>query len=52
MLKYTVVFLIGVFVGQEYGTLIPNVKTKAIETFNEFKKTDLYKKINDDLKKK
>jgi hypothetical protein len=52
MIKYTVVFLLGVFVGQEYGVQIPNVKSKTVEYYNQLTNTEFYKKIRDDFNKK
>lgn len=52
MIKYTVVFLFGVFVGQEYGKQFPNVKNKSINIYNQFTKSDFYKKVRDDFNKK
>lgn len=45
-------FLLGVYVGQEYGKQIPNVKDKTIELYSEFQQTELYKSLNEKLKKK
>lgn len=39
MIRYIIIFLTGVFVGQEYGDVIPNVRLKTIEMYREFKKT-------------
>ena len=49
LIKYTVTFLLGVYAGQEYGLVIPNVKDKANEMYGNFKKTELYKKIEQDF---
>jgi hypothetical protein len=51
MIKYTIVFLAGVYIGQEYGYTIPNVKGGMIQAYDKFKNTELYKKIRDDLNK-
>ena len=51
MIRTLCIFLFGIYIGQEYGNLIPNVKSKTYEAYNNFKTTDLYKKINEDLKK-
>lgn len=50
MIRTLFVFIFGVYIGQEYGNLIPNVKIKTYEVFENFKTTELYKKINRDLK--
>lgn len=50
MIRTLVVFFAGVYIGQEYGNLIPSVKKKSGELFETFKQTDLYKKVVDDFK--
>ena len=49
MLRMTIAFIAGVYVGQEYGKLIPNVKAKTLEYITEFKKSDIYKKMTEDV---
>lgn len=49
-IKYTVTFLTGVYIGQEYGKTIPNVKLYTLELYNQFKNSEFYKKLNEDLK--
>lgn len=51
MFRTIAVFILGVYVGQEYGNLIPNVKMKGEEFYENLLETDFYKKIIDDLKK-
>lgn len=51
MIKYTIVLLTGIYIGQEYGNNIPNVKEYTIKTYNDFTKTEFYKKIKEDFKK-
>lgn len=51
LIKHTITFLFGIYVGQEYGKYIPNVKNKAMEYFKELKKTELYMKLENDFKK-
>ena len=51
MIKYTVVFFLGVYVGQEYKA-IPNVRMKAVEYYNQFTTTEFYKKIKEDFNTK
>lgn len=51
LIKHTITFLFGIYIGQEYGKYIPNVKNKTVEYFTEFKKTEFYKKIREDFKK-
>lgn len=49
MIRTVFVFLIGVYIGQEYGNEIPSVKLHTYEVIDRFKSTDLYKKIMDDI---
>ena len=51
MLRSLLIFAFGVFVGQEYGSSLPNIKLKTYEMFDNFKETDLYKKLNEDFKR-
>ena len=37
--------IVGVYVGQEYGKQLPNVKIEATKLFDEFQKSDLYKNL-------
>ena len=51
MIKYAVIFLLGVYVGQDHS--IPNVRKKSVEMYNELKKTQIYKQfMNDFINKK
>lgn len=52
MLKIIIAFVSGVYIGQEYGNLIPNVKNKSIKKYEEFINSDFYKKFNEDILKK
>jgi hypothetical protein len=52
MIRSLIIFTLGVWVGQEYGNVIPNVKLKSYEMYESLKTTDLYKKIIDDLNKR
>lgn len=52
MLRSLFIFALGVYVGQEYGTLIPSVKLKTYEAFDNFRQTDLYKKMCEDIRNK
>ena len=42
MFQNVISFLFGVYIGQEFGPQIPNVKEKTIEIYSEFKKTEFY----------
>lgn len=37
MLQYTIIFILGVHIGQEYHDQIPNIKKTAIQLYKEFK---------------
>ena len=52
MLRTVFFFLVGVYVGQEYGNEIPSVKRYTYEMIDKFRGTDLYKKVCEDIKKK
>jgi len=52
MLRTVFVFLVGVYIGQEYGNEIPSVKKYTNSMIDKFRTTDLYKKVCEDLKKK
>ena len=43
MLQNIISFLVGVYVGQEFGQQIPSVKDKTIEVYKEFQKSEFYK---------
>ena len=49
MFRTLVIFRMGVYVGQEYGNVIPNVKLKGEEIYDKFKETDFYKKLKSDF---
>jgi hypothetical protein len=51
LIKYTITFLAGVYVGQEFGKTIPNVKEYSKELYESFSNTAFYKKIKDDWRK-
>ena len=51
IVKYTITFLAGVYIGQEYGKTIPNVKDYSKELYSSFLNTEFYKRISDDWKK-
>ena len=50
MLRTLGVFIIGVYVGQEYGKQIPSVKEKTTEYYAQFKTTQLYKTLEEQLR--
>jgi len=52
MLRLLGAFFLGVYVGQEYGKQIPNVKNTSLELYGEFQKTELYQSLDEKLKKK
>jgi hypothetical protein len=51
MIKYIGVFLLGVYIGQEYGNDIPNVNKKAKELTVILKNTEIYNMLSRDLNK-
>lgn len=51
MIRITFVFLLGVYIGQEYGNNIPNVGKKSLEIFELFKNTEIYGILSRDLNK-
>jgi hypothetical protein len=51
MFRTLIVFIAGVYIGQEYGDTIPSVKVKSYEMYESLKSTEFYKKIRDDLNK-
>ena len=51
MLRTLFVFLVGVYVGQEYGDNIPNIKRYTNNILEKFKDTDIYKNISEEIKK-
>jgi hypothetical protein len=48
MIKIVIAFVTGVYIGQEYGKLIPNVKNESVKKYEEFINSDFYKKIKED----
>lgn len=52
MFRSILIFAFGVYIGQEYGTTIPNIKMRTYEMFDQFSKSELYKKIHEDFKGK
>jgi hypothetical protein len=51
IIKYTITFLAGVYIGQEYGNTLPSVKAYTEKIYESFKKTEFYKRIEDDVNK-
>ena len=51
MFRTLIVFIAGVYIGQEYTDSIPSVKVKSYEIYESLKSTEFYKKIRDDLNK-
>ena len=52
MFRTFIVFTIGLFLGQEYGEFLPNVKTEGLHFFNQILKSDFYKRLKEDFNKK
>lgn len=51
MIRIVGVFLLGVYIGQEYGTNIPNINKKSIEIIEVLKQTEIYGMLSRDIKK-
>jgi Tfp pilus assembly protein PilP len=51
MIRIVGVFLLGVYIGQEYGNNIPNVSKKSLEIVELFRNTEIYGMLSRDLKK-
>ena len=51
IIKYTITFLAGVYIGQEYGNTLPSVKAYTEKMYESLKKTEFYKRIEDDVNK-
>lgn len=51
MIKYIGIFVLGVYIGQEYGSNIPNVNEKVKELSMILKNTEIYNILSRDLKK-
>lgn len=52
MFRTLIVFTFGLFLGQEYGTVLPNVKLEGLHFFHQILKSDFYKNLKDDYNKK
>lgn len=51
MIRIIGVFLLGVYIGQEYGKDIPNVNKKTLEIMQLFRNTEIYGMLSRDLEK-
>ena len=51
IIKYTITFLAGVYIGQEYGNTLPSVKMYTEKLYESLRNTEFYKKIEDDVNK-
>jgi hypothetical protein len=52
LIKYTITFLAGIYIGQEYGSTIPSVKSYTNNLYDKFKQTEFYKQVSKDINKK
>lgn len=52
IIKYTITFFAGIYIGQEYGNTIPRVKDYTRELYNKFLQTEFYKQVSKDLDNK
>ena len=48
-MKSIIVFLLGVYIGQEYT--IPNIKTESVKIYYIFTKSEFYNKLRNDFNK-
>jgi hypothetical protein len=51
MFKSLLAFTFGLFLGQEYGSVLPNVKNEGLILYNNILKSDFYKRLKDEYKK-
>ena len=51
MMRITFAFLLGVYIGQEYGNDIPSVNKKTLEIIQIFRNTEIYGMLSRDIKK-
>lgn len=47
MFQNIICFLFGIYVGQEYGNTIPNVREKSIEVWKELERTKCFGLLKD-----
>jgi hypothetical protein len=45
-MRSLVAFLFGIYIGQEYGTLIPNLKNESIKLYEKVQKNILEHELN------
>jgi hypothetical protein len=50
MFRTTLVFLFGVYIGQEYGDVLPSVKGKTYEVVEKMTQTAFYKKLENEMR--
>lgn len=47
MLYDLFILLLGIAIGQEYNESLPNIKNSSLKMYNNFIKSDFYKKIKE-----
>ena len=52
MFRTLIVFTFGIFIGQEYNEVLPNVKIEGLNMFHKIITSDFYKRIKNDFNKK
>ena len=50
MFRTLIVFTFGVFLTQEYGDVIPNVKMETLKFYHQMIKSEFYNKLNENFK--
>ena len=51
MCKTTLIFLLGIYIGQEFGETLPNIQTESFKIYYIFTKSDFYNKLRNDFHK-
>jgi hypothetical protein len=49
MFKSLLAFTFGLFLGQEFGSVLPNVKNEGIILYNQILRSEFYKKLRNDF---
>lgn len=52
IIKYTITFLAGVYIGQEYQDTIPKIKNYTVKFYDKFTRTEFYREVSKDMNKK
>lgn len=49
MFRTLIAFTLGVYFGQEFPTVLPNVKNEGIILYNQILRSEFYKKLKSDF---